>query len=53
MAKANVRTREKKRCPDCNRLRSIEDFGNDRSRPDGKDGICKPCRRERRLAREK
>ena len=32
-----------KRCPDCQRLRPISDFGANRSRPDGLQFYCRSC----------
>lgn len=37
--------REEKRCPRCETVKPIDDFGVDRSRPDGRHGFCRACRR--------
>lgn len=37
-----------KRCSHCNQDKSLDQFGNDRSRPDGKFSYCKSCVHESR-----
>lgn len=41
-----------KRCGRCGRLRPLDDFFRDRSRPDGRYPTCKPCRKEYDEARK-
>ena len=40
-----IRSRRRKGCPRCGKMRRIGQFFKDRSRPDGRDGYCKLCRR--------
>ncbi len=41
-----------KRCPVCTQHRDLSRFQNDSSRRDGKDGLCKVCRRAYRQKRK-
>lgn len=41
-----------KQCPACQATKSAEEFGNDRTRPDGLGVSCKDCSREMRRQRE-
>ena len=42
----------KKMCPRCKRKLSLDMFKADRSRPDGRDYVCKQCREVERLKRK-
>ena len=37
----------KKRCPDCGRIKSLDDFPKNRGARDGRGGYCKPCHNHR------
>lgn len=41
---------QEKRCPCCNETFSVEEFGTNRSRKDGKSAYCKSCVRRKSLA---
>jgi hypothetical protein len=36
-----------KLCPDCGETKALTDYHSDRSRPDGRSGFCKECRKRR------
>jgi hypothetical protein len=42
-----------KRCPDCEQIKSVDDFNNQSRRADGKMTYCKPCFRKRNYASRK
>ena len=48
---ARVRDRTEKYCPGCGKTLTLDWFANDKGRPDGKEGYCKPCKREKRRQR--
>jgi hypothetical protein len=39
-------TRWKKKCIGCKEIKDIQEFAEDKSRPDGHEYYCKDCRRE-------
>jgi hypothetical protein len=39
-----VLRRTEKKCSECNELKSLDNFSRDKSRKDGVDAYCKPCR---------
>lgn len=45
-AKMNkLRDNDEKRCPRCDEVKHLDDFYNNINRNDGKDHLCKECRR--------
>jgi transposase-like protein len=36
--------RDEKWCPRCGQMKSTEEFGISRARPDGRQGFCRACR---------
>ena len=46
---------KKKRCPQCEKTKAINEFSKDSSKPDGYKGLCKNCKnkRARERARER